>query len=360
MADDRHPSEGLTHLTGPACISTPSLIGPSGNGAATPARRRFLRALLYSSCLPWLTIASSPPAGAQKRPPRSETVRTDNVLLLDAAAVERRIVAVGERGYVLISDDGGKTWQRSQAPAQATLTAVYFLDASLGWAAGHDGVILGTRDGGRSWKSLRHSPQDDGPLLDIWFANPHDGIVTGAYGAYLETFDGGVTWHRRAITESDSHLYAITRTGKGGLIAAGESGTLYRSGDGGKIWQALSSPYRGSLFGALSLQDGGVLVFGLRGHVYRSGDDGRTWNEIPTGVQTALMGGAVGEDGSIALVGHDGVVLISSDGGRTFSRKRSDRNAFSSAVFTAGGDLLLFGEKGISSMTAAEQRHPSG
>src|SRR6188472_2215472 len=35
-------------------------------------------------------------------------VRSDRILLLDAAQVGKRLIAVGERGFALVSDDGGK------------------------------------------------------------------------------------------------------------------------------------------------------------------------------------------------------------------------------------------------------------
>ena len=39
-------------------------------------------------------------------------------------------------------------------PTRVTLTGVFMHDPHLGWAVGHDGIILGTRDGGESWTDL--------------------------------------------------------------------------------------------------------------------------------------------------------------------------------------------------------------
>jgi photosystem II stability/assembly factor-like uncharacterized protein len=63
----------------------------------------------------------------------------------------KRVVAVGQRGHVLISDDAGEKWQQSEVPVSADLVAVHFPDAEAGWAVGHDGVILNSTDGGRTW-----------------------------------------------------------------------------------------------------------------------------------------------------------------------------------------------------------------
>ena len=63
----------------------------------------------------------------------------------------RRLVAVGERGTVLWSDNAGQSWQQAQVPVQVTLTAVRFVNERTGWAVGHLGVILKTEDAGQTW-----------------------------------------------------------------------------------------------------------------------------------------------------------------------------------------------------------------
>ena len=41
-----------------------------------------------------------------------------------------RLVAVGQRGHVVVSTDGGKSWKQSAVPVSSDLTAVYFVDAN--------------------------------------------------------------------------------------------------------------------------------------------------------------------------------------------------------------------------------------
>jgi hypothetical protein len=62
-----------------------------------------------------------------------------------------RIVAVGQRGHIVVSVDGGTTWKQSPVPVSSDLTAVFFADDKHGWAVGHGGVILHTGDGGERW-----------------------------------------------------------------------------------------------------------------------------------------------------------------------------------------------------------------
>ena len=73
----------------------------------------------------------------------------------------QRVVAVGERGSILLSDDQGVSWQSASVASQrnATLTAVVALDDKRLLAVGHDGWILRSTDDGSSWqegKVIRH------------------------------------------------------------------------------------------------------------------------------------------------------------------------------------------------------------
>jgi photosystem II stability/assembly factor-like uncharacterized protein len=144
-------------------------------------------------------------------------------LMLDGTAIDTRIVAVGERGHVLISSDYGRTWKQAEVPSRATLTGVHFHDADLGWAVGHDATILRTTDGGRSWERVYHDPDEESPLFDIWFSNADKGFAVGAYGLFLATSDGGATWEQRLISEYDDfHLHHIARSDSGRLFIAAE------------------------------------------------------------------------------------------------------------------------------------------
>jgi len=87
------------------------------------------------------------------------------LLLADATRAGNRIVAVGDRGYIVLTDDNGATWRRARAPATALLTAVTFLDTKSGWAVGHDSVILATADGGETWAQQFSAPSEQRPLL---------------------------------------------------------------------------------------------------------------------------------------------------------------------------------------------------
>jgi photosystem II stability/assembly factor-like uncharacterized protein len=273
----------------------------------------------------------------------------DRILLLDAAQAGKRLVAVGERGRILISDDDGRAWRYARSPTEATLTAVYFVDAAHGWAVGHDGVILRTEDGGATWQQTRIALEENAPLLDVWFQDATHGFAVGAYGTALETNDGGATWNRIRIGEGDAHFNAIAGTRDGLIYLVGEAGTVARSDDGGRSWSKLSPPYAGSFFGVLILPGAGPLIFGLRGNAFRGAADGQSWQAVKTGTDATLQGGSLTPSGEVFLVGSDGVILASRDAGASFALARSPgRRALAAVIPDMQGDLLLFGEGGVS------------
>ena len=279
----------------------------------------------------------------------------NSLLLLGAAQAGQRLVAVGERGHIVLSDDAGKSWRTVTSPTQATLTALYFHDAKTGWAVGHDSVILKTEDGGSTWRLVHNTPELNKPLLDVWFRDAHQGFALGAYGLFLTTLDGGASWLPRKIAEGDPHLNALAAQPDGSLFIAGEAGVLFRSVDHGQTWQALHSPYQGSFFGLLALRDGGLLAYGIRGKIYRSADAGETWAAIETSNEAALMGGFATPDGQVLLAGQRGTVLQSHDQGLSFRAYFHPARKFVATLRPGTkSSLWLFGESGVTAFTLCD------
>src|SRR5699024_10076488 len=72
-------------------------------------------------------------------------------LLNDVARAGDRIVAAGERGHIIYSDDGGESWTQADVPVSVTLTGLSFASDTEGWAVGHSGVVLHSDDAGETW-----------------------------------------------------------------------------------------------------------------------------------------------------------------------------------------------------------------
>jgi photosystem II stability/assembly factor-like uncharacterized protein len=279
------------------------------------------------------------------------------LLLVDAERLGNRVVAVGDRGYIVFSDDGGTSWKRAKSPPAPLLTSIDFLDAQAGLAVGHDSVILKTTDAGETWTQQFSAPAEQRPLLDVNYLTSEKAIAVGAYAAYYETADGGKTWNARKITSEDKHFNAILELGEGRLLILGEAGTILGSDDNGATWKSVPSPYKGSLFGGVITNDGAVIAFGMRGRIYRSTDKGRTWKQVDNPSVATLMGGEKMPDGSIVIAGAAGTALVSRDNGRTFQPlETGSTKPYAKALLGAPNTLLLLGEAGVRAAPLPQQK----
>ncbi|MGH8445872.1 MAG: WD40/YVTN/BNR-like repeat-containing protein, partial [Solimonas sp.] len=304
---------------------------------------------------------------------------------LDIARAGERAVAVGDRGDIVVSDNG-RDWRQVESPVDAMLTRVFFLDAKRGWAVGHDGAIVHTEDGGLHW-AVQHWVPDRGPLYDVLFLDAQKGFAVGSYAVLLRTDDGGKNWNpvEADIRNTGLHFNAITRLADGTLFIAGERGILARSADGGTSWTMLDSPYRGSMFGALPMGEHGVLIYGLRGTIYAA-DDVRTartvavegWDEfdretVTDAAAVAAMGWrridnpsheslfrGLPHDGGALLTGVNGVVLNVPAGAAGGVRALANaENESLSGLLLFDGKWLAVGRRGVRPLPI-ELAGPSG
>jgi len=337
--------------------STPHpCAGPLARAGRAPSRGSVVirTALLL---LLGLGLVSAPlcgsPARAEQRPSLQAPLAPRSLLLDATVIADGRICAVGERGHVLISSDGGRSWRQVLVPTRATLTGVTFHDGALGWAVGHDAVILRTRDGGETWERVYADPEDHRPLFDVWFRDERNGFAIGAYGLCLRSNDGGQNWEPVVVSPEEWHLHQMSRSPAGRLFIAAEAGQIYRSEDGGETWTPLPSPYDGSFFGVMSLGESDLMVYGLRGHVFRSEDAGTTWRPLPTDTVATLADGLRLEDGRILLAGLAGTLLVGdpSQGGDFQPVPGPERRGVWAVVQVESKALVCFGEGGATRLS---------
>ncbi|UZD98317.1 YCF48-related protein [Pseudomonas corrugata] len=316
--------------------------------------------------------------------PATQSAKALHSVLLAVTRAGERLVAVGERGIVLLSDDSGKRWRQAQVPVSVSLTAVQFVDSEQGWAVGHMGVVLHSTDGGETWvkqldggaaaqlalvaaqqgddasrvKDAERLVADgpDKPFLDLYFSDRRNGYVVGAYGLILHTVDGGGTWKpwmQQVENPEGLNLYGIRALG-GELFIVGERGLLLRSTDNGRSFQALDSPYDGSFFGLQGSASGELIAFGLRGNAFWSGDQGASWRRIETGLEVALSAGTQLNDGALVLASQAGDLLLSSGRGSRL-RHLSGPAGTSIAGLAAApdGSLICVGLSGLTHLHQA-------
>lgn len=291
--------------------------------------------LLLAFALAAPFAAGAGPARDALQRPAVSVRQPERAVLLAMAKAGDRIVAVGERGIIALSDDGGARWRQAPCPVSVTLTMVRFVDAKNGVAVGHGGSVLMTADGGESWvlkldgkragdlaRKAAASPEaqkeadrlitdgPDKPFLDVVVWDARRMLAIGAYGLAFHTSDGGSSWTpwmSRLPNPKGLHWYVGRRQGDA-LLLAGEQGLIARSDDGGATFKPMASPYKGSWFVG-EIQAGGALVLaGLRGNVWRSPDGGTSWSQVANPVPASIT----------AMTTTEGGFLLASQAGSVF------------------------------------------
>lgn len=335
-----------------------------------------------------VALAVEVPPGAIGRP-ASKGGSITRVVILCVANAGPRLVAVGERGLVLLSDDNGLTWQQATAvPTSVTLTRVRFVDDKEGWAVGHMGVILHTIDGGVSWvkqldgieaaslavadakralqqqdagrdeaelqKDLRNAEAlvhdgPDKPFLSLEIENRGTCLAFGAFGYAFSTEDGGRSWtalFSKTEATRGRHVYGVARLDDT-LYLTGEEGLLLQSTRAG-VFEPIPIQYGGTLFGIVATTKSVLLIYGLQGTILRRDPATLNWTEVKSGTSATLTSGLVLGDGRVALGSQDGQVITSSDGGITFTRLGAAEQPVTGLAQAADGSLIVTGPRGIS------------
>lgn len=338
--------------------------------------------------------------------PARQSAKAHSALMTDVASVGQRLVAVGERGIILYTDDSGISWKQALVPVSVNLTAVFFTDTSRGWAVGHAGVILFTGDGGRTWvkqfdgtignlqliasaeqrvaqaqvalgdatgqaktaaeKQLNLAQDVLGdaqagarfgpsrPLLGVFFKNPREGYAVGSFGQIFHTKDGGAHWlyiGERLTNPENLHYNALLQAASGKLILTGEGGRVHLSDDDGRTWRQHDTGYKGQLFGALALQGASgetLLAYGFAGHIFRSRDSGASWTDIGSELGKTIVDGIALENGGACLATSDGQLLRSD--GESMPFKAVSVNPALPVAAIAGlpnGSIALAGMRGV-------------
>ncbi len=310
--------------------------------------------------------------------------RAEASLLQDVVSSGDRLVAVGERGHILISTDQGASWQQvAGVPTRSMLISVTAAGERL-WAVGHDTSILQSQDGGASWQLVHAEPGGD-PLLEVMFDAQGHGVAIGAYSLLMRSDDWGASWstdymvdlvsapvdedvsadnalNEMGLIDQDAmasyedvgieyHLNGLVQIDAQTLLVAAEAGHYYYSTDGGRLWAENRLDYEGSLFGVASSNNGNCLVmYGLRGHVFRNCSEHQrerqldAWQEIKTGSNAGLF--AAADDGERTwLVGANGAIFSLSGNGE-ISDFTVDQGDDFTAVMPLAEGLLLLGESG--------------
>ena len=283
---------------------------------------------------------------------------------------------VGADGLCLATADGGATWEKRDTGSGATLRDVRFNDATHGWAVG-DGdpkgppprghVLMGpgssktcatlliTTDGGKSWQNhwvptnfelwavetgaapqVQIGPSGGEAHLDGDNLRCADGKGWSSERVFRALFDIRAQDAQRWIAVGSPVQMGFFPAPTSELFTQKKCRALF-SKDGGKTW----APAKGTdalkgkcLRGLAVKKDAPALAVGDGGAIMLSADAGETWNAVESSVTANLKRVAYAHgDGKLAVaIGAKGAIIGSTDDGKTWNK-----------AWSAGAEQNLFG-----------------
>lgn len=225
--------------------------------------------------------------------------------------------AVGEQGWIVRTDDGGRTWSGQTIGNDVTLEAIAFVNDNRGLVVGwvergtnDSAFVAETTDGGATWTPL-DVPRAD-KYFGIVFADEHRGCIYGSAPS-LKTTDGGETWEEGGIPR---YCYVAAFPSADLGVAAGYTDMIYRTTDGGATWEGTTMP--GRFFDAWFPNETHGWLVGRDGLIVSTTNGGASWESSLCGTQQNLRG-VVFFDPARGLVGGEyGVMRVTEDGGDTW------------------------------------------
>lgn len=348
--------------------------------------------------------------------PAIQAPKAAKALLLNVTSLGSNVLMVGERGIILkrdfaagdaaqgVKDNEGKVWMQARVPVSVNLTGVTFVNDTLAFVVGHDGVVLKSTDAGASWVKVfdgnkaneqvvaaakkkmediqsrydAASPAEQDkmsetleaatfafedaeagarfgparPMLDVWFKDANTGWVVGSYGQIFETNDAGSTWTliaNRLDNPDFRHYNGLYGDETGLMLIAGEAGRVYISNDFGASWVRSDTGYNGHFYGTVvTRNDEGqpiVFAYGFGGNVYRLGAGATAWWQLKSPTKESLVQGiTVGK--TALFVDQKGRLVSTDDAGTVLKMVSAEEGKPVTGMALVNNTLVFSGQNG--------------
>src|ERR1035437_5162704 len=298
---------------------------------------------------------------------------------------------IGTSGTIFKTTNGGNTWISNYTDPSGTLImSMYFTNQQTGFGvggSGWNGKILKTTNAGQSWTTTGVSDflnfvffadhqtglilgtlkiyrtTDSGntchdqlpPVTDYLMsgslADSMNAIVVGYHGATVMTNDMGISWNAVSSHVTVNHLSSLEFIGKNLGFAAGDSGTIIKTTDGGNSWVSCPTGTN-KLLECLSFSSSDVgYVCGLNNTILKTINGGTSWFSIYSSPSINDFTSIQFPSSNIGYVLCSGL-MKTTDAGNSWNFKTPPGTVNSSMFFTSQDTGYFCGPNGQIVMTA--------
>lgn len=267
-------------------------------------------------------------------------------LVLGLAVQGKQVVAVGGQGrdLVLLSKDG-KSFRSANTGGRGLRGALIASSGDI-FVAGEYGYVAVSRDKGKSWERIRRKPRagvkGEAPCLF--------GIVEDEEGAVWTCGDNGFLgrlvpggYQVEPVAGINEYMARIRSTPLG-LLVPTDPGHLFLVK--GEAVTKLKLNAKAELMMATVTPAGTIVVVGLQGAIHRSTNQGKKFEKIAPPEPVMLTGIDCLQDGRLLVVGDKGTILVSTDDGQSFTRVKHGSKGTLWCCRAFGDGALIGGEEG--------------
>jgi photosystem II stability/assembly factor-like uncharacterized protein len=245
-----------------------------------------------------------------------------NKNLFNICPVDSNIIyCVGWYETILKTIDGGNNWtaiKNGPLGQGNAYEAVFFVDANTGWIAGYSGNhIYKTTNGGLTFDSVYVLAA----LCDMHFKNANTGLVVGLAEIY-KTTNGGTNWYQIYLPPNNyGDFRKISVINNQYCFVVEDGRRVYKSTNYGDIWDSVGyvAGAHYTLYCGFSSPNTG-WVGDESGYLFKSTNGGSIWNLNYSGIQGNLKSFWFYNDLTGWVVGGNGTLLFTSTGGVTFKK----------------------------------------
>jgi photosystem II stability/assembly factor-like uncharacterized protein len=247
--------------------------------------------------------------------------------------------ALGQRGSLAATGDGGSTWRTLAVPTSHDIASVSFPTIETGYALDNVGGLFKTTNGGNTWQTLDTGSADApfsiaAPAPDVIVLVARSGIYRGQGAAQPRR----VAANRGVVT---------VRSRRNLLFAYGSGGTaIYVSTTQGKAWKRVKLPKKKRIGVGDRPADFVTSKLGFfidtRSRIWKTRNGGKSWAQVfSQGAQVDGISMADAANGYLELAGgfasvqaegQFGFTARTSDGGRTWRPQSIARGVLRDAI----------------------------
>lgn len=213
---------------------------------------------------------------------------------------------VGNNGLILYTNNGGITWINQTIGTTYNLNAVFFLNSNNGFAVDDSGTVFSTIDGGNNWTI----PSGIGIKLNsLCFSNSSNGFSVGDYGVIFESTTGGASWmyYPTGVTQS---LRSVNFANSSNGFIVGDAGVMFKTTNGGSNWVQCFG------IGNINLNSVGFYpatsygyIVGDGGNIFYSNNGGSSWTVDQSCTTNNLKSICFNNNNTAFAVGNNGTII---------------------------------------------------